>query len=210
MRLILVPLLLLAAALGCARNASVSESQCAAGDWETIGYRDGALGYRPSRLLAHQDACIPHGVTPDRSAYQVGWRRGIGEFCHPDNGYALGLEGEGHDNVCPEPHRDAFLAAWNEGRTLYVAQSRVTEVENAIALKSQRLQGIDEEIAAVASAQLNPTLLPAQRVQLAARVKALYDEKLRLRAEIPQLEQELGARTRELEALSGSIASTAG
>lgn len=210
MRLILVPLFLLSTALGCARGASVSESQCAAGDWETIGYRDGALGERPSRLLAHQDACIPHGVTPDRDAYQLGWRRGIGEFCHPDNGFSLGREGEGHDNVCPAPHRDAFLAAWNEGRSLFVAQSRVAEIEQTIALKTRRLHEIDEEIAAAASAQLDPTLLPAQRVQLAARVKSLYDEKLRLRAEIPALEQELAARTRALEALSRSMASTAG
>lgn len=210
MRPILLIPLLVVLGLGCARDASVSESQCAAGDWETIGYRDGALGHRPSRLLAHQDACIPHGVTPDRDAYQLGWRRGIGAFCHPDHGYALGLEGEGHDNVCPDPHRDAFLSAWNAGRRVYVAQARVEEIERAIALKSQRLNGIDEEIAATASAQLDPTLLPAQRVQLAARAKALYDEKLRLRAEIPPLEQELGERTRELEALGRSIASTAG
>ncbi len=209
MRPFLVSLVLLASALGCARNASVSESQCAAGDWETIGYRDGALGYRSSRLLAHQDACIPHGVTPDRAAYQVGWRQGIAEFCQPDNGYSLGLAGEGHDNVCPEPHREAFLAAWNAGYGLYAAQERVAEIERAIALKTQRLHGIDEEIAATASAQLDPLLLPAHRVQLVARVKTLLDEKTRLKSEIPQLEEELAARTRELEALDRSMASAA-
>jgi hypothetical protein len=203
-------LLLVSTGLACARNASVSESQCAAGDWETIGYRDGALGYRSSRLLAHQDACVPHGVTPDRSAYQVGWQQGIAEFCQPDNGFELGRSGEGHANVCPAPQRDAFLAAFDRGRSLYAAGARVREVENAIAQKTLRLRTIDEEMVATASAQLDPMLLPAHRIQLAARVKTLYDEKTRLAAEIPALEEELRLRVRELEALDGAMASTAG
>ncbi len=203
-------LLLVPTALACARNASVSESQCAAGDWETIGYRDGALGYRSSRLLAHQDACVPHGVTPDRAAYLAGWQQGIAEFCQPDNGFELGRSGEGHANVCPAAQRDAFLAAFDRGRSLFAAEARVREVESAIAQKTHRLHTIDEEMVATASAQLDPLLLPAQRIQLAARVKTLHDEKLRLKAEIPALEAELRLRLREFETLDGAVASTAG
>lgn len=202
-------LLLLSTGLACARNGSVSESQCAAGDWETIGYRDGALGYRSSRLLAHQDACVPHGVTPDRAAYQAGWQQGIAEFCQPDNGFELGRSGEGHANVCPASQREAFVAAYERGRSLFAAEARVREVENAIAQKTHRLHTIDEEMVATASAQLDPMLLPAHRIQLAARVKTLYDEKLRLAAEIPALEEELRIRTRDLEALDRSLASAA-
>lgn len=202
-------LLLVSTGFGCARNASVSESQCAAGDWETIGYRDGALGYRSSRLLAHQDACVPRGVTPDRAAYQAGWQQGIAEFCQPDNGFELGRSGEGHANVCPAPQRDAFLAAFERGRSLFTAEARVREVENAIARKTHRLHTIDEEMVATASAQLDPMLLPAHRIQLAGRVKTLYDEKLRLAAEIPALEEELRLRQRELEDVDRSMASAA-
>ena len=57
---------LLFALAGCSSN-SVSESQCIAGDWQTIGYRDGANGNRSTQLLAHQDACVKHGVIPDRA-----------------------------------------------------------------------------------------------------------------------------------------------
>ena len=65
---------------------------------------------------------------------------------------------------------------------------------------------IDQEIVATASAQLDPLLLPAHRVQLAARIKQLYDEKNRLKTEIPQLEAELRIRTQELEAVHQSMA----
>jgi len=197
---------LLPLALACSKHTSVSESQCAAGDWETIGYRDGALGWRSSRLLAHQDVCIPLGVTPDRMAYQRGWKQGIEEFCNPDNGYALALPGTGHDNVCPAHLRDAFLAAYDRGWNLYSAQARVDEIEETIANHRQRLVAIEQEMVATATAQLDPLLLPAHRIQLAARVKQLYDEKGRITAEIPQLERELQARTAELEALNRSMA----
>lgn len=209
MRRILVLVVLVSTALACAKNTSVSESQCTAGDWETIGYRDGALGYRSSRLLAHQDACIPHGVTPDRGAYQLGWRQGIEEFCDPANGFELGQSGDGHDNVCPAPQRDAFLAAYDRGRTLFVARDRVLSLEQAIAYRTQRIEAIGEEVVVTASAQLNPLLLPDERIQLAARVKRLYDEKTRLASEIPGLEAELQVRTSELEALDRSMVSAA-
>ena len=199
MHRILVPVVLVATALACSRDASVSESQCVAGDWETIGYRDGALGYRSSRLLAHQDACLPHGVTPDREAYQLGWRQGIEEFCDPTNGFELGQSGDGHDNVCPAQQRDVFLAAYDRGRTLFVARDRVLSLA----------QAIGEEVVVTASAQLNPLLLPDERIQRAARVKRLYDEKTRLAAESPGREAELQVRTSELEALDRSMASGA-
>ncbi len=169
MRRILVLLALVSTGLACSKNASVSESQCAAGDWETIGYRDGALGYRSSRLLAHQDACIPHGVTPDREAYQTGWRQGIEEFCDPANGFEVGQSGEGHGNVCPAPQRDAFLAAFDRGRTLFVARDRVDSLAQAIAYRTQRIEAIGEELVVTASAQLNPMLLPDEPVKPSLR-----------------------------------------
>lgn len=201
-------LLLLVTALACAKNASVTESQCTAGDWETIGQRDGAQGWASSRLLAHQDACVPHGVTPDRVAYQRGWKLGIAEFCDPHHGFELGQSGVDHENVCPVPHRAAFLAAYERGYAIHQAHARVEAVQSALASKTVRLETIDEEIALVAAAQLDPLLMPAQRVQLVVRVKTLFEEKSRLANEIPQLEEELRVRTRELEQIDAAMAST--
>lgn len=205
----LASLLPLPLVLACAHAPSVSESQCAAGDWQTIGYRDGALGFHASRLLEHQDACVPHGVTPDRAAYQLGWQEGIVEFCTPRNAYEIGLRGDPVDSACPAPLRDAFVSAWDRGHRLCVARDRVAEIEQAIASKTLRLETIDEEMIVTASAQLDPLLLPAHRIQLAARVKQLYDEKVRLTAEIPALEKELAIRTSELEELNQKMAAIA-
>ena len=191
---------------GCAKNGTVSESQCTAGDWQTVGYRDGAIGYRSSRLLAHQDACVPHGVIPDREAYMLGWQEGIREFCIADNGFEVGRSGRRHANVCPEDQREAFLAAYTEGRALHLAEAAVLDLERTIGAKKLRLEQVEVEIVSSATAQLNPVLTPAARVELLARTKRLTDEKRDLEAEIPRLERELDVKARELERLHSTLA----
>jgi len=199
--------LLALVSLACADHATMSESQCTAGDWQTIGYRDGAIGLRSTRLLAHQDACVPHDVIPQRDQYMLGWREGIREFCDPDNAFQVGRSGRVHRNVCPADQRDDFLAAYKEGRKLHLAEAAVFELEERIQSSRMRLQVVEQEIVESATAQLNPVLTPAQRIELVAKVQRLDDERRSLEAEIPQLEAELVLRTNELEELSQSMAS---
>ena len=87
-----IALLAIALLAGC---ATLSESQCAANDWQTVGYSDGVSGQDSSRLLKHQNACMKHGVTPDRMAYLVGWEEGVVRYCTPDNGFQQGQRGSG-------------------------------------------------------------------------------------------------------------------
>ena len=71
-------------ASGC---ATLSESQCVASDWQTVGYADGLKGAQSSQLLKHQNACVKHGVIPERDAYLAGWEEGVRQYCLPENGF---------------------------------------------------------------------------------------------------------------------------
>ncbi|MBW2423461.1 MAG: DUF2799 domain-containing protein [Deltaproteobacteria bacterium] len=201
-----LPALLVLASLACADRGTMSESQCAAGDWQTVGYRDGAIGLRSTRLLAHQDACVPHDVIPQRDEYMLGWREGIREFCDPDNAFQVGRSGRIHHNVCPADQRNDFLAAYKEGRRYFLAEAAVLDLEARIQSSRMRLQVVKQQIVESATAQLHPVLTPAQRIELVAKVQRLDDERRSLEAEIPQLEAELALREEELEALSQSMA----
>ena len=204
------PSVVLASALllgGCASRPSVSQNQCAAGDWETIGYRDGVKGLRSSRLLDHQDACVEHGITPTRGQYMVGWEAGIREYCEPNNGYYVGERGWSHNNVCPADMRGAFLVAYQEGRALYRARSDVANLERHIDQKIARQSALKSEIISATAAQLDGSLTTADRVELATRVQQLYEEQQRLSQEIPDLEAELVVKRRELERLTAFTAS---
>ena len=201
---ILITFLLLSA---CAGRGSVSENQCAAGDWQSLGYRDGVNGYRSTRLLEHQDACMKHDIVPDRADYMVGWEEGIREYCEPNNAFAVGERGWNHNNACPADLRKPFLHAYKEGRSLYQARLDVANLERDIEHKTARLAEANSQIVSTAAAQLNPALTAAERVELAARVQRLYDEKQRLRNELPDLETELVIKSRQLDRLDRTLAS---
>ncbi len=201
MRVVLLCLVTLA--LGACHSTSVSESQCIAGDWQTVGYRDGAAGYRSSRLLEHQNACVPHGVIPNRDAYMLGWEQGVREYCEPNNGYDVGVRGAPYYNVCPDNQRDAFLDAYHQGRTLYVARVEVVDLQQAIASRETRVTEIKTQIVAAATQQLDPTLTPAARVDLLAVTQRLAEEKGRIESELPRLRQELASKSQQLASLGG-------
>lgn len=207
MRFLIVVLASVVLLGGCASRPSVSQNQCAAGDWETIGYRDGVQGLRSSRLLDHQDACVEHGITPSRGQYMVGWEAGIREYCEPSNGYYVGERGWSHNNVCPADMRGAFLVAYQEGRALHRARSDVANLERQIDQKIARQSALKSEIISATAAQLDGSLTTADRVELATRVQQLYEEQQRLGQEIPDLEAELLDKRRELDRLTASTAS---
>ena len=192
--------------VGCAGRTTVSENQCTAGDWETLGYRDGANGHRSSRLLQHQDACVRHGIVPDRTDYMVGWEQGVREYCEPNNGFHVGERGWSQDNVCPADMRADFLHAYKEGRSLYLARVDVVNLEQELEWKTARLADVKAQIVSTAAAQLNGDLTAAERIELGSAVQRLYGEKQRLTTETPDLEAELAIRSRELDRLDQSLA----
>lgn len=191
---------------GCAGRSSVSENQCAAGDWQTIGYRDGVNGYRSTRLLEHQDACMKHQIVPDRAEYMVGWEQGVREYCEPNNGFTVGERGWQHNNVCPTDMASEFQKAWKKGRSLYQARVDVANLEQELDSKTARLTAVKSEIVSAAAAQLNAELTPTERVELATRVQRLYEEREQLNDDIPLIEAELDVKSRELERLTQSLA----
>lgn len=192
--------------LGCGGGASVSQNQCIASDWETLGYRDGVNGVRSSRLLAHQDACVEHGIIPDRTAYMRGWQEGVTEYCQPNRAFEIGELGQGHDNVCPADMQSQFTAAYREGRRLYLARVEVSNLERLIGDKEHRLETVKAEIVSSAADQLDPMLTPADRVEMLAYTHRLTEEKQRLESEIPALVDELAHKQAELEHLRQTLA----
>ena len=191
---------------GCAGRPSMSENQCAVGDWQTVGYRDGVSGKRSSALLRHQDACMEHGIAPDRTSYMLGWKEGAGDYCQPNNGFYIGERGWSHNNICPQELRAGFLTAYQDGQRLYNARLAVSNLEWEIDQKTGRLDVIKSEIISAGAAQLNGELSVEERVQLGARVQRLLDEQARLKQELPDLEAELAIKTRELDALNRTVA----
>lgn len=191
---------------GCGSNPSVTENQCIAGDWQTVGYRDGVNGLRSTQLLRHQDACVKYDVVPDRASYMVGWNEGVREYCSPHNAFAVGERGERYYNVCPTALEETFQVAYKDGRQLYLARAAVNSLERKIAERETRLEVVKSEIVSSATSQLDPTLTPAERIDLVAYTQRLTEEKSRILEELPELEDELEQKNAELEQLTQTLA----
>ncbi len=196
----------LASALLVSGCASMSESQCVAGDWETVGYRDGVAGKQSSQLLSHQNACVKHGAIPDRDAYLAGWESGVRQFCLPGNGFSTGEAGRAFANVCPEDLQDAYYAAYQEGRRLYLAKAEIDSLKREIAQKEYRIEQLAEEISSVEAELVADDTAAMQRVQLLDRTKALAAEQGELEAEIQQLKVDLALKSERLKSLRQALA----
>lgn len=176
---------------GCGSKPSLSEYQCTAGDWYTVGETDGRNGYGKSRLLAHQNACGPQGIVPDSAAYREGWSQGIAQFCEPQRGFQQGVSGHSMSKTCPQRLQVSFAQAYAEGRRLYEARSEVSHLENAIAKAEQRIDRINTEMIQLATAQLADGLSPADRVNLATSTQELLSEQQRVRRDLPKMRRDL-------------------
>jgi hypothetical protein len=203
-------LVLLTLTLGlaaCGGGATVSESQCIAGDWRTIGYRDGADGARSTRLLDHQNACVPHGIVPDRNDYMAGWNEGVLNYCTVANAFTVGEHGGGHHNACPPDLRDEFVTAYQDGRALYLKRAEIRELTRTLARNDARSDELRAGLVGTATAQLDASMTPASRNEYLAALGRLADEKNDLENARPGLEHSLALRKAELEALTRTLAS---
>jgi hypothetical protein len=165
------PLLLLG---GC---ATLNEDQCRAGDWNGIGYTDGANGYTPGRFGDHVKACEKFGILPDQSLYLQGRERGLPVYCTLERGFLTGRRGNSYQGVCPAPLEPRFLSGYADGRVVWDAQQRIDRAESDINNAQSRWNDADsrlrEEERRLADPATPDTVKPAIREAL----KRLRDDR---------------------------------
>lgn len=96
--------------------ATLDRADCEAGQWQEIGYRDGARGRSHDVFLGlHDKACAKHGVSVDQTVYKQGYQVGVADFCQPPTGYRLGRNEENYNYICPAELERNFLVAYADG-----------------------------------------------------------------------------------------------
>jgi len=96
--------------------ATLNKADCESGQWQEIGYKDGARGHVKDVFLGlHNKACAKHGVAVDQSVYEKGYEVGVADFCQPATGYRLGRNEENYNYVCPVNLQRDFLVAYTNG-----------------------------------------------------------------------------------------------
>jgi hypothetical protein len=183
-------------ASGC---ASMSQQECTATDWQTVGYEDGVNGYSGGRIARYRTACSKYGVAPDLARYQAGREQGLREFCRPANGYRLGAAGGSYGGVCPNDLEAPFLSAFNAGHELYTLQARVWNTDAQMDARRRELSEIEHGIVGRSAAVVSDGTTSEQRAQALVDTAQMAEQAGRLREEIHQLEADRVNYERDLE-----------
>ncbi len=149
--------------MGC---ATLSKNECLEADWFEIGHKDGMKGKPRALFQQHVDACIKHGVAPNRDAYYAGRDEGLRIYCTGDNGFEQGRLGRIYQHVCPPDLEPEFLAGYYEGRKIY-------EYETQVAYLEGQLRRIKKQIKAKEKALYSDKLNDEQRAIIRSEIRSL-------------------------------------
>ena len=157
---------------GC---ATLSEEECLSADWHTIGYEDGARGFSTQRIGQHREACAEHGIAPNFQDYMDGHRAGLRQYCVPATGFALGRSGKRYSGVCPAELENAFMAAFDEGRTVYRLHQEIDQLQREIRQARSEQEALVREIEANEAMIIADATSPPLRRELMAQNRKLED-----------------------------------
>ena len=201
---LLASALLMLALSGC---ASMNKAECLNVDWRTVGYEDGVAGRSGDRIGEHRKACAKHGVTPDLNAYQSGREQGMREYCQPETGYQLGVNGYALKSYCPVDLKEDFESAYHAGYDLYAMRARVANAQNELDSAHREIAQIDQNLIASSALVLARDTDNVVRAQALLDAKNMAQRKGQLKARIPELERVVYESQRELD---NYVASTGG
>lgn len=182
---------------GC---ASMSEEECVMSDWQTVGYEDGLVGKSPAAIGNYRKACAKAGVTPNLESYRTGHDEGLQTYCRPATGYRLGENGGNYNGVCARNDESQFLAAFEEGRTLYSLRSDVSSLSSQLASARDELVNTERLIESETLRMIGSGLSAEERLQILSETKALAARKSELKDDIEYLVVELEASRDRLDA----------
>ncbi len=183
---------------GC---ATLDKDECLNADWFSIGYEDGAKGYKASRISSHRKACAKHGIAPDFTTYERGRQEGLGEWCTPRKGYQLGVNGRQYNGVCPKHLETAFVRALNQGRDVYIYAAQVSKQQHDLKKMYADLNALEMDLADLEDELVKPGVSPRRRRQLLGEIRAREDDQSAMLNDITDMEKTIADMQNHLESL---------
>lgn len=193
---------------GCGSSAKMSQNECSAIDWRTIGYEDGVAGHSGAQIGVHRRACTKYGITPNLEAYRLGRAEGLREFCQPHNGYRAGVTGVPYHDVCPADLAARFLAQYQAGHELYAHEQRVRDVEAQLSRKRAEIARLEDAAARSGLRAIKETSTLEQRAQALLDARQYAERVGRLKADVAQLERDRMLYAKQLATYRATVASS--
>lgn len=191
-------LVLLAWLQGC---ATMNADQCQMADWRLVGYQDGVLGRSAAAVGEYREDCASHAVVPDLDDYRAGRNEGLVEYCKAENGFRLGRSGKGWNAVCPDETVTAFQAAYQDGRAIYLARTRVNQTNSQIYKRRHAMDTLEQDKHDKLVDLVQDGLHADQRVLLLYEIHEIDEQIDVLAQEVSELELDLDYQQAMLDRL---------
>ena len=199
---LVVPMLLSLLFSGC---ATMGKDECLNGQWQSVGYEDGAKGYAASRIGEYRKSCAEYNVSPDLAAYMQGRLQGLAQWCTPSNGYYQGTRGAIYNGVCPEALESDFEFAMSEGRAVYDYRKKIYDQEAFIARLHRQYRAIGEQISLMEEELISNQVSPHRRRALLDGIRAAERDSEMLRYDISEADFALQEMQRNLNNMKADI-----
>ena len=156
--------------------SSISESECMAGNWADIGYRDGLNGKQRTKITDYVKECAEYGASVDRQTYIESYEVGLSYYCTYEQGFERGKKGYGYNAVCTGPLAADFRAGYDEGYIEYELRRTYSKYQADIEQTEAELQDVKDRIADPEIDEDEKKRLQKKRKRLSRKLKNLIWE----------------------------------
>ncbi len=171
---------------GC---APITQEECLAGDWQSIGLRDGQAGRVADQVLArHVEICARAGVVPDRDLWRRGYAAGLLRYCTPLSGLEEGRRNTRYRDVCPAESEPGFLRGYELGQLAHAQEAEIRQIEREISELERRNAALRP-----GDPDADNTAVLQEIAANRSRISFLRLDLLRARTELSRIEREIRA-----------------
>ena len=178
--------------------STMNKSECLTADWRTIGYGDGARGYKASRIGDHRSACAEHGVRPDLNAYNSGREEGLNKYCTSTTGYNNGLSGYRYNGICAGHNERAFVEALNYGLAVYKEVRTLNNLKSQYQKEVKYIHQLEDELRFKEEQIVSGRLSKVKAVILLNETKDIAEELGKAKSNLNNLDYDINNQARRV------------
>lgn len=181
--------------------STLNKSECLTANWKTIGYEDGAKGYKASRIGQHRSACAEHGVRPDLNSYTSGRKEGLRYYCVPTTAYKKGLYGYRYDGVCAGYNERIFLDAYNDGLEIYKAKNVLSKMKSDYSKEEKFISSLERELHEKEHILVSGHLTKVKALMLLNETKDIAEELGKAKSNLEFLDDDISKQSQHVNYL---------
>ena len=178
--------------------STMNKSECLNADWRTIGYSDGARGYKASRIGEHRSACAEYGVRPDLNAYNSGREQGLVQYCTPTTGYNRGLSGYRYNGICARHNEIDFVEALDYGLAVYKEVQILKNLKNQHQKEQGYIHRLEDELRFKEEQLISGRLSKVKAVIILNETKEIAEELGKAKSNLSALDYDINKQSRRV------------